>query len=191
MSPKTLVPVVMALLVIAGAGVGLLLYPSIYPEQSAVTNDAKSCLADDCLLVDDLEYPVGDLSLEIQNALKEAIYDEYKARDTYEQVIAKLGSVRPFSMIIRSEEQHIASLKAVYDKYGLEAPQDPWTGLNVPDTLIESCQLGVEAEVANVALYRESLLPLVKDYPDITQVFNSLMSASEDKHLPAFTKCAQ
>jgi len=181
----------MALLVIAGAGVGLILYPSIYPEQAVVTNDAKSCLADDCLLVDDLEYPVGELSQEIQDALKEAIYDEYKARDTYEQVIAKFGSVRPFSMIIRSEEQHIASLKAVYDKYGLVAPQDPWTGLEVPATLTESCQLGVDAEIANVALYRDSLLPLVKDYTDITQVFNTLMDASESKHLPAFTKCAE
>ena len=191
MSPKTLVPIVMALLVIAGAGVGLILYPSIYPEQAIVTNDAKNCLADDCLLVDDLEYPVGELSQEIQEALKEAIYDEYKARDTYEQVIAKFGSVRPFSMIIRSEEQHIASLKAVYDKYGIVAPQDPWTGLEVPATLTESCQLGVDAEIANVALYRDSLLPLVKDYADITQVFNTLMDASESKHLPAFTKCAK
>ena len=74
-----------------------------------------------CLLVDNLEYPAGELSSEVQQALDEAINDEYKALSTYEAVIAKLGSVRPFSMIKGAEVQHIASLKAIYDKYGRPA----------------------------------------------------------------------
>jgi hypothetical protein len=150
----------------------------------------ENCLADDCLLVDDLEYPVGELSTEVQEALDEAINDEYKALSVYEAVVAKLGTVRPFSMIMGAEEQHIASLKAIYDKYGLEVPINTWPSkVSAPDTLQEACQIGVDAEIANAALYKENLLPIVKEYEDITAVFENLMSASEEKHLPSFEKC--
>jgi hypothetical protein len=150
----------------------------------------ENCLADDCLLVEDVEYPVGELSQEVQIALDEAINDEYKALSTYEAVIAKFGTIRPFSMIKGAEEQHIASLKAIYDKYGLEVPVNSWSGkVIVPATLQEACQIGVEAEIANAALYRDELLPAVANYEDIILVFENLMNASQQKHLPAFNKC--
>ena len=150
----------------------------------------NTCLSDDCLLVDNLNYPVGELPSEVQAALDEAINDEYKALSTYEAVIAKFGAVRPFSMIKGAEEQHIASLKAIYDKYALEIPANTWsTKISLPDTLQESCQFGVEAEIANAALYQEKLLPIVSSYDDISGVFTTLMNASEQKHLPAFEKC--
>lgn len=148
----------------------------------------QNCLADDCLLVDNMSYPAGELSKEIQNALNLAILDEYKAHSTYEAVIKKFGNVRPFSMIVRSEEQHISSLKAVFDKYGLKIPNDN-TKSQAPATLVQACQTGVEAENANISLYREKLLPLVVSYPDISAVFTNLMNASEQKHLKAFEKC--
>lgn len=148
----------------------------------------SNCLAEDCLLVDGLEYPAGELTQEAHDALVSAINDEYTAHATYEAVIEKFGLVRPFSMIIRSEEQHIAALKAIFDKYGVRIPEDN-INAEVPGTLQEACQTGVDAEVANAALYREELLPVVKDYPDITAVFDNLMSASETKHLSAFEKC--
>ena len=149
-----------------------------------------NCLSDDCLLVDNLEYPVAELSTGAKEALNEAIIDEYKALSTYEAVIAKLGAVRPFSMIKGAEEQHIASLKAIYDKYGLAVPANTWTNkISSPATLKEACQTGVEAEIANAKLYRDELLPEVADYEDITAVFTNLMNASEQKHLAAFEKC--
>ncbi|XOU95003.1 MAG: ferritin-like domain-containing protein [Candidatus Kerfeldbacteria bacterium] len=151
----------------------------------------SNCVADDCLKVDNLDYPVSELESEVLTALDKAIDDEYKARATYEAVIAEYGSVRPFSMIIRAEEQHISSLKAIYDKYGATIPADPYdvSALTVPVTITDSCQLGVEAEIANAALYSDELLPAVTDYEDITTIFTSLMNASDDKHLPAFDKC--
>jgi hypothetical protein len=150
----------------------------------------ENCLADDCLLVDNLEYPAGELSIEVQEALNEAINDEYKALSVYEAVVAKFSTVRPFSMIMGAEEQHIASLKAIYDKYGLEVPTNTWPSkISAPDTLQEACQIGVDAEIANAALYKENLLPVVKEYEDITAVFENLMNASEEKHLPSFEKC--
>lgn len=150
----------------------------------------ENCLADDCLLVEDVKYPVAELPEEIQAALDEAINDEYKALSTYEAVMAKFGTTRPFSMIKGAEEQHIASLKAIYDKYGLKVPANEWPDkVSAPETLQEACQIGVEAEIANAALYKDELLPAVSEYEDITSVFENLMNASEQKHLPAFEKC--
>lgn len=149
-----------------------------------------NCLADDCLLVSDLEYPASELSMPVKEALDEAINDEYKALSVYEAVIEKFGMVRPFSMIKGAEEQHIASLKAIYDKYGLEVPENSWIGkVTAPETIQEACQTGVEAEIANADLYKNHLLPAVEDYEDIVMVFTNLMNASEQKHLAAFEKC--
>lgn len=151
-----------------------------------------NCLADDCLLVSDLEYPAGELSVEVRDALEDAINDEYMALATYQSVRAKFGNVRPFSMIQGAEEQHIASLKALYDKYGLQVPENTWsTKVTTPASLQEACQVGVDAEIANAALYREKLLPVVTEYEDITGVFTTLMNASQQKHLPAFERCAR
>jgi hypothetical protein len=155
-----------------------------------VNTDKENCLSDDCLSVNDLEYPISGISEDAKNALNRAIDDEYKAFSVYEKTIEKFGMVRPFSMIIRAEESHISSLKALFDKYGLEIPKNNWTGKIIPEnTLREACQTGVEAEIANAKLYKEELLPLVVDYEDITIVFTNLMDASQQKHLVAFEKC--
>lgn len=149
-----------------------------------------NCLADDCLMVQDLEYPAGELPKNVEGALNEAINDEYKALATYEVVMDKFGVVRPFAMIKGAEEQHIASLKAIFDKYGIKVPANTWMSkVSVPATLQEACQVGVDAEIANAALYKDKLLPEVGDYADIVAVFTNLMNASEMKHLPAFEKC--
>ena len=159
-------------------------------NQNQNTVNRQNCLADDCLLVDNFDYPAGELSQSVKDALDEAINDEYKALAIYEAVTSKLGSVRPFSMIKGAEEQHIASLKAVYDKYGIIPPANTLSGtLTAPETLKEACQIGVEAEIANAALYREELIPAVKDYEDITNVFTNLMNASQEKHLSSFERC--
>lgn len=154
------------------------------------TPTAETCVSDSCLEIEDVEYPVSELPENVVVALNKAIDDEYKAHDTYEAVIAKFGQVRPFIMIVRAEETHIASLKALYDKYGMKPPSNPYENLKPESTIAENCQVGVEAEIANVKLYKDELLPVVQDYPDISNVFTNLMNASNDKHLPAFQRCA-
>lgn len=150
----------------------------------------NNCIADDCLLVNDLEYPVGVLPIEVKNALDKAINDEYAAYSTYDAVIKKLGSVRPFSMIINAEDQHIARLKSIYSKYGIKAPANKLFGtIKSPSTIKEACQTGVDAEIANANLYKNELLPASKDYEDISLVFTDLMNASLQKHLVAFERC--
>lgn len=152
----------------------------------------RNCIADGCLAIDELTYPAGKLSDTAKTSLNKALDDEYKAQATYEAIMAKFGNIRPFIMIIRAEEQHISSLKALFDKYGLEIPGNPYTGkITSPQTLSEACTAGVDAEIANASLYKDELLPSVTEYEDITLVFTNLMNASQEKHLPAFQRCAE
>lgn len=183
------------LVIIIGIVAYYLIQPKINPESSqqntAVTPNKSNCLTDDCLQVENLNYPVSQLPQGVQETLDKAIEDEYKAQATYQKVIDKLGSIRPFAMIIGAEGQHIASLKAIYDKYGVKTPENTWPSkVSSPATLQEACQVGVEAEIANAKLYQDELLPVVKNYEDITLVFTNLMNASEQKHLPAFQRCS-
>jgi len=150
----------------------------------------NNCLADECLAVNNLDYPAGNLPNQVKEALVEAINDEYKAHALYEKTIKKFGLVKPFSMIIRAEEQHISSLKSLFDKYGLEIPKDDWAGkVSTGETLQQTCQAGVDAEIANAKLYKDKLLPMVSEYEDISLVFINLMNASQEKHLVAFERC--
>jgi len=47
----------------------------------------------------------------------------------------------------------------------------------------------VQGEIDNVAIYDRLLLATQR--PDILEVFQALRSASQDRHLPAFQRCAQ
>lgn len=160
------------------------------PTQSSSIN-ARNCISDDCLKVDNLEYPVDSLPENVQKALLEAINDEYKAEAVYQKVIDTFGEVRPFIMIKRAENQHINSLKAIYEKYGTAIPENN-SANNLPNftSITEACQSGVDAEIANIAIY-DNLFNTVSNYDDITSVFTQLRNASQNNHLPAFQKCAQ
>lgn len=127
---------------------------------------------------------------QVKDALEEALNDEYKAQATYDAVIAKYGEVRPFTQIVRAEKQHIAMLENLFQKYSLLLPPNTWsTRVVAPASLQEACKTGVAAETANAALYTNTLLPSVTNYPDITAVFEALRDASAQNHLPAFERC--
>jgi hypothetical protein len=136
--------------------------------------------------------PAQPLSVPAAAALDEALADERHALSTYEAAIARFGPVRPFINIARAEERHIAALTALYERYGatMPAPAPPVAPASLPDSLADLCALGVVAEIANVALYDERLLPAVADYPDIVATMTRLRDASQQNHLPAFQRCA-
>ena len=134
--------------------------------------------------------PAGDLTKEAEDALRAAIDDEYKAQAVYASVMDEIGEVRPFSKIIYAEGSHISALAALFDKYEIAVPADPYGSLEVADNKADNCAIGVQAEIDNAALYRDNLLPAVEDFEDITSVFTKLMDASQEKHLPAFERCA-
>nr|WP_321455089.1 DUF2202 domain-containing protein [uncultured Cohaesibacter sp.] len=131
----------------------------------------------------------------VQKALVTALEDEYHAEAFYDAVMEKFGAVRPFANIIRAEQMHQSALIDLMTRYGMEIPAN--TELKsaeiraaVPATLGEACSIGVKAEIDNAGLYTDKLLPAVKAYPDITVVFQALSDASQQKHLPAFQRCA-
>lgn len=132
-------------------------------------------------------YPSEKLTQKEIAALELAIMDEYKAKATYNEVIKNLGSVRPFSNIVISEQQHIDILKVVYEKYGLKIPAEN-IKVNAPDNIKEACSIGVLAEKYNIELYNK----LLKDInnKDIEEAFIFLRDASENNHLKAFENCA-
>lgn len=156
--------------------------------QSTITKN--NCIADQCLLIDGVDFPAGSLSDLIVQSLIDGLNDEYKAYATYKAVMDTYGNIRPFVMIARSEQQHINALLGLFEKYGITIPDNQYIdSIKIPGSIAESCKLGVAGEIENIKLYKEKLLPLVKDYPDITQVYTNLMKASEEKHLPAFERC--
>ena len=133
--------------------------------------------------------PTGPLDAAEVAALTEAINEEYGALNTYQAVLSQWGSISPFGGIVRSEQQHVNALSQLFTKYGLEVPDNP--GL-VPTptfaTPTAACQAGVNAEIADAALY-DTLMPAVEDHTDIVQVFTNLQAASLNSHLPAFDAC--
>lgn len=147
------------------------------------------CFGDECLAMSEVEAPTEPLSESVKNALNIALADEYKARATYASVIRQFGDIRPFSRIIQAEEQHIKALLAIYDRYGVVVPVDTTSNIPSFESLEDACSAGVEAEVENASLYRDTLLPKVAQYEDVVFVFTNLMNASQDKHLPAFQQC--
>jgi len=131
------------------------------------------------------------MSETVSNVLTEAINDEYKARATYRQVINQFGEIRPFINIVDAESRHIEALLPLFDKYNVAVPEDDWDSrIEAPKSILEACQLGVEAEIENAEMY-DRLLELTKDYPDIQRVLLQLQRASTENHLPAFKRCAE
>jgi hypothetical protein len=128
-------------------------------------------------------------------AILTALDDEHHAEAAYEAVLARFGAVRPFLNIVEAERRHAAALIRILAAHGLSAPPNPYlSGAKklgeVPATLDEACEAGVEAEIANVALYDSSLLPAVAGHPEVETVFRRLRDASAERHLPAFRRCA-
>jgi len=116
--------------------------------------------------------------------------EEYGALNTYQAVIAEFGSITPFSRIAGSEQQHVNALARLFTRYGLDVPAKPGLASTpVWDSVADACQTGVDAEIADAALYDE-LKPSV-DNADTrnVQVFANLQAASLNSHLPAFAAC--
>lgn len=133
-------------------------------------------------------YALTPLSEEEVLALQEAILEEYGALNMYQSIITQLGNVYPFSQIVLSEQQHINALVRQAEKYGMTVPVNPGLATQPTfTTLAQACQVGVNAEIADAALY-DTLKP-VTTHSDLLQVYNNLQLASLNSHLPAFQTC--
>ena len=122
-----------------------------------------------------------------KDALVRAIQEEYLARDLYQSIINTFGNVTPFSRIVKSEQQHVSALITQATKYGVPVPSPAANTFPIFASLSAACQAGVDAEIADAALYDE--LKPVTTHADILQVYTRLQSASLNSHLPAFEVC--
>ena len=124
-----------------------------------------------------------------------ALDDEYHAYSFYAAVIETFGPIRPFSNIIKAEQTHAARVIALLQAEGAAVPPNPYADGSkplpaVPASKAAACAIGVQAEIANKALYDENLLPAAEGNVALTQIFTDLRDASQLRHLPAFQRCA-
>jgi hypothetical protein len=127
---------------------------------------------------------LSDSDLTLDEMLTYAIQDEYLARSEYEAIIKKYGEVRPFSNIIRAEQTHIDYLLPLFPKYNFVVPEDTSEDhIAVPVDFKTALELGVQAEIDNIAMYERFLTHDLPD--DVRIIFERLKKASQN-HLGAF-----
>ena len=119
--------------------------------------------------------------------LLDAIDEELTAQAIYLSIVDTFGSVSPFEQIADSEANHADALINQAEKYGVEIPEYVAPELPIFETLAEACEAGVDAEIADAALYDE--ISAFTTHADLLQVYNNLQSASLNSHLPAFEIC--
>lgn len=123
------------------------------------------------------------------DALEATLDDEYKSYETYAQVIDDFGAIRPFINIVDAEQRHYTALLRLFDRYGVAPPANRWHG-HAPRyaSVHEACVAAVTGEIENGALYDRALASTARE--DILSVYRALQSASMERHLPVFQRCA-
>ncbi len=126
----------------------------------------------------------ADTSRTLEEMLNYAIDDEYAARAEYEMIMEEYGEIRPFSNIMRAEETHISLLEPLFLQYGYDLPADSSAShVVIPESLKNAFEIGIEAEIANIAMYECFLAGELPD--DVRDIFERLKAGSEN-HLLAF-----
>jgi len=123
-------------------------------------------------------------AISVEDMLVYAMQDEVAAKAEYEALIEEFGSVRPITNILRAELRHIDALTPLLEAYGVDIGDFVPT-TSVPSTLDEAYQIGVDAEIKNIALYQNYLATELPE--DVAAVFNRLVTASTH-HLDAFQR---
>jgi len=122
--------------------------------------------------------------MDLKAMLTYAIEDEYLAKAEYELTMDRYGRIRPFSNIVRAEEQHIHYLVELFNIYGYGIPADTAKDhVVLPQNLKSVFETGVGAEIDNIAMYEAFLECELPD--DVRDVFEQLKQSSEN-HLRAF-----
>ena len=124
----------------------------------------------------------------LEEMLQYALEDERMAQAEYEAIMAEFDVSRPFSNIAKAEVTHEAALIALYESRELLVPSfDATKHVVLPDDLEDIYEIGVEAEIKNIAMYEKFLEEDLDD--DVKAVFEALKKGSEN-HLAAFQRSA-
>lgn len=121
----------------------------------------------------------------LNQVLRIAVYDEFKAYESYCEMIEKHGEIEPFLHILQSEQTHYSLLIELLERYEVDVPINDWyEKIEVPNSLIECFEIGVAAEIENISMY-DHLLEYVEE-EDVREVLYKLQAASYNCHLPKF-----
>lgn len=122
----------------------------------------------------------------LEEMMKYAIEDERLAFAEYNYIIEEFNVNRPFSNIVKAEATHESLLLDLYEQYDMEVPSfDGKDHVVLPSSLKEIYEVGVEAEIANIAMYDKFLSQDLD--ADVRSVFERLKDGSV-KHLASFNK---
>lgn len=120
----------------------------------------------------------------LSQALRIAIYDEYKTFEFYKVVISKHGSNTLFTNLMQAEAKHFEELIQLCKKHEITPPINDLQGSIVAANTLKECyEIGVANELENIYMY-DYLLPYVGEYPDVVDAFYRLQAASYNNHLP-------
>lgn len=163
-------------------------FPASDPPAVDFVFEIEPCASSEAALARRTE-AMDTLTANERQALYDALDDEHRAWATYDQVIRDFGPERPFINIREAEMRHIQALQRLFQRYGVPIPENTWVG-KAPRfaSLKEACEAGVTAEVDNAALFERLLQSTNRE--DILAVFQNLQRASQQRHLPAFRRCA-
>lgn len=124
----------------------------------------------------------------LEEMLHYAIEDEYLALGEYQAIMEEFNITRPYSNISESEKTHISYLEELYNDYRMSIPEiDALSHISIPASLKEAAEIGVQAEINNIAMYEKFLEQELPE--DIRDVFENLMKGSEN-HLRSFERQA-
>lgn len=131
---------------------------------------------------------LADDSYTLEEMLTYAIQDEYAAQAEYSGIIDTFGAVKPYKNIVTAEAKHINALIPLFGTLNLAVPvNDAKAQVVIPDSLKQSYEIGINAEIQNIEMYNRFLK---EDLPnEVRKVFESLMNASQS-HLAAFERAA-
>ena len=117
-----------------------------------------------------------------------ALQDEYTAKAEYIYIMETVDVTKPFSNINTSEETQIALLSPLFEAYGnVVIDDESMNHLFEIHSLQEAFEIGVVAEINNIAIYELFLTQELPNY--LRDAFIKLRDASEN-HLAAFEKNA-
>lgn len=124
----------------------------------------------------------------LEEMLQYALEDERLALAEYKLILEEFEVNRPFTNIVKAEKSHERAILRLYHSYGFEIKDfDTKDHIVIPNTLEEIYDIGVEAEIANIAMYDNFL---AYDLPrNVRIVFESLKKGSIS-HLKAFQRQA-
>ncbi len=128
-----------------------------------------------------------DESLSLADMLTHAMEDEYLAEGEYRLIMDEYGTQQPFSNIMQAELTHQAWLEELMTAYDVALPDkvEVQSQVHLPESIAVALEAGVQAEIANIAMYDRFLQETLPD--DVRSVFERLKAASEN-HLSAFQR---